>query len=190
MPAYEYCGLAVRGNPCAQVGLSFRWLVSEPFERGLRSVPNGSESKPLTDRSLVAELSKPHLRPSWRGPDGHVVPRMNALRQKKFDIHPGEPSIGLRHRFNIIKHLPHCQYVIGAGRVKDPGSPLLDHSDRPFSQVAGVDELHRVFLRLARSQDFATARNTHRPIGEAIGFIAGPYNQTGTNDEILVGEPF
>ncbi len=44
MPGYEYCGLAIRGNPGAQVGLSFRWLFFEPFERGLRSVPDGSES--------------------------------------------------------------------------------------------------------------------------------------------------
>src|SRR5207253_1215091 len=55
-------------------------------------------------------------------------------------------------------------------------------------QIAPVDELDRI-ARITRRQHFASAINPHRPIGEAVSFVAGSNNQAWANDERFVRKP-
>ncbi len=124
-----------------------------------------------------------------RHPHGHIAPGPDFLRGQEFRFNPGKPRVGFRQMPDAFQHFSNRKLLLRSSRVIDSGSALLNHAYGPLREVAYVDELHRV-ARLARSQHFAAQCNTQRPIREAISFITGSDNQSGTNDERLVRKPF
>src|SRR5207249_5105558 len=73
-------------------------------------------------------------------------------------------------------------------RSKRDWSSDVCSSDLPLRQIAPIDELHRI-ARITRRQHFASAIDPHRPIGEAVSFIAWSNNQAWANDERFVQKP-
>src|SRR5258708_29973769 len=175
VPKSEHFLFTLRLNSCTQRRMSCGGLLSKQLEGGLRSFGYGAECQTLTHRFLDADLGKPRFSSPRSDPHGHVRPRPDVVCDQKVRIDPGKPGVGPGRLLNAVKHFLHRQLRLRTGRVVSAGVALLDHADRPFSQVARVDELDRVG-RFAGGQDLATAIDAHRPIGEAISFIAGPDN--------------
>ena len=69
------------------------------------------------------------------------------------------------------------------------GLAVLDHADRPFSEVAGINELHRV-VRRTRCKNFAAGIDPHRPVCEAIGLVAWADDEPRADDQRFSGKPF
>ena len=68
-----------------------------------------------------------------------------------------------------------------AGGVEVSRDRFLRHSDGPLGEVALVDDLIRV-VRVAGREHLSSLLDPHGPVGEAVGGIGGPDDQTGADN--------
>src|SRR3954471_12979061 len=88
------------------------------------------------------------------------------------------------HRLSRVKDFTPRERLGRAGGVVDAARllwPCLGHPDRPLGEIASVDELRHV-VRRSRREHFPTALAAKRPVGEAVGPVEWPHNETGPND--------
>ena len=67
-------------------------------------------------------------------------------------------------------------------RVEHAGASGLDHVEDPAGEVADVDELERTVGR-PRREHRSAARDAHGPVGEAVGRVVRPDDETGADDQ-------
>ena len=113
-------------------------------------------------------------------PQWHFAPRFYVVSEQERFGNPGKARSAAAHVLARVQHFVHGQGIVGAGCVVDAGAPLLDHADRPFGQVAHVDDLYG-HVGLAGCQRFAATRDAHRPIRKTVGRVVRAYDQTGAD---------
>src|SRR6266480_1801969 len=90
--------------------------------------------------------------------------------------------------FDFVEHLTDFERLGGTGCVINSGLAIFRHPNRPFRQVARVDELHRIGW-FARCQDFAAPVDAHWPIRKTISLIAWSDDKAWADDRCLSGKP-
>src|SRR5207253_3647211 len=115
-------------------------------------------------------------------------PIFNFILLNNFAIAPGYCRVSIERAFHPIEHAADPQPPRRAGGVVDSSLAFFGHANGPLRQIAPVDELHRI-ARITRRQHFTSAINPHRPVGEAVSFIARSNNQAWANDDRFVRKP-
>src|SRR5947208_14889510 len=124
-----------------------------------------SKRQALTQRATNVRSRNRVIFPS---PHRHIRPGLHFLLSQKFLVYPSKLRVRLQGAPNSVKHPADAQGFAWPSRVVNSRLGVLDHPDRPFGEIAGINELHRVVRRTWR-EHFTAAIHPHRPVSEAIG---------------------
>src|SRR5207249_9100464 len=186
LPYGENLCFVLRRKTGTQLRLAISRLGFEPGERVARSFCERPECQPFAQRALDLCASQSALSAS---PHGHIGPRLHFLPRKKIFCHPCECRFRFHCGFGFIKHAAHAERFRWASCVVNSSLAVLDHADRPFGEVAGINELHRV-ARRTRRKNFAAAIDPYRPVCEAIGLVAWADDEPWADDQCFSRKPF
>jgi hypothetical protein len=137
------------------------------------------------DRSKRAKPSKPAVGGRQTGISEYGA---DALCSQELQRHPGPRQWGGGDGGDAVEHLGHGAAVLRAHAHERAERLLLTEAHGPFAEVAHVDDLDAVLFGIARREDLAAARNADRPVGEAVGIVAGPDDEAGTHERGAVTE--
>src|SRR5215211_8586381 len=114
-------------------------------------------------------------------PHRHVRPGLHFLLSQKFFVYPGKLRVRLQGAFNSIEHPLDAEGFGRSGRVVNSSLTVLGHANGPFSKITSIDELDGI-VWLSRRQHVSGTIDAHRPIREAVAFVARTDDKSRPND--------
>src|SRR5205823_7997163 len=100
-----------------------------------------SKGQALTQRATNVRSRNRIIFPS---PHRHIGPGLHFLLSKKFLVYPSKLRVRLQSALNSVKHPADAEGFGWPSRVVNSRLGVLDHADRPFGEITGIDELHRI----------------------------------------------
>ena len=109
--------------------------------------------------------------------------------QSKNPRYPGKLRVRLQRGFDSVEHSADAEWFRRAGCIVNSGLAVLDHADRPFGEVAGINELHGVVRRTWR-EHFTAAIDPYRPVCKRSVSSRGPTISPGRMISVFPGNHF
>src|SRR5205085_6361916 len=181
VPGSKNLRFALRCKTGLQLRLALGWLRLEPGKRIARCVGQRTKDETFAQRALNADARTACFFAARWNPHRHVRPWRHLLSFEEIGVHPCKGGVRFVRALDGIEHLADAEFLRRAGRVIDTSLALLHHANDPFSQIAAVDDLHRIAW-IARREHFAAAIEPYGPVSETIALIARTYNQSGPDD--------
>src|SRR5438874_994960 len=175
LPRRQHFLLPIRRQPRPQLRPSLLRERLPPRERIPRRLVRRPELQPLPNRFLAVDLREARL---LARPHRHVLPGADLVLLEERLRHPGQRRRTGGRLARRLQHRLHRKLLLRTGGVVDTHGPVLDDVHYEGGEIARVDVLHRIVAG-SRGERFAAAIDADRPVGVAVGGIAGTDDEPG-----------